>query len=140
MSEKGLSKADELVRGHSEFLKSLRELENRALTVFVPAVENLQSALTRVQDYLVKHVHHEEELGYMEAVLAHDPHRDRVVKHLEEEHRQLVTTLYHLIEKVTTVAHIDQDISLWISRMNGHQANEMRIVQETLNRDSSAED
>jgi hypothetical protein len=102
------------------------------------------ACLDGLQVHLREHFRFEEKDGYMEAVRQRQPHRDREIAQLLEEHRQLAQSLDALRLDMRVADGLSdslrESVRAWVERVRHHEAHENRLVQEAFNLDISAED
>jgi hypothetical protein len=97
-----------------------------------------------LRQQLSNHFRLEEENGYMAWVLEREPHLERTVEHLHDEHRSLADTLDRLIREASTKNTLDESLReqarAWLEQVRQHEARENRLVQDFFNLDIDAED
>lgn len=132
--------AETLAQAHAVLMKNMDELENLARASGKPAGD-LQSSLARMRQHLEDHFRFEEQNGYMDAVLQHDPHQARAIAQLQADHRQLRHDLQDLIQKAGSGAgDLCEKVAGWIHALRAHKTRETRLVQEVFNVDTGVED
>jgi len=135
---------DALLRAHRDLLKDLREVgeANRATSPECPA--GLVACLEGARADIVEHFRFEEENGYMASVLQAQPHLERAVRHLHDEHAQLLRALDQLIARTRSAPTLTDDlrseVSAWLASVRRHERSENVLVQDAFNLDLGTED
>jgi hemerythrin-like domain-containing protein len=142
--DKRSAPVDALAKAHRALRKALRKLEDALHSPQEIDPAETSRRLERMRKQLTDHFRLEEENGYMTAVLEREPHLERTVEHLRDEHHQLADTLSRLIEEAKKIDQLDdglrEHIRAWLERIRQHEARENRLVQDVFNLDIDAED
>jgi len=129
---------------HKALLENLRMLETAAGQSSIQNAAELKARLDQIQKHISDHFQLEEQDGYMDAVLKRDPHRERTVAELLQEHRDMGQTLEALVEEAGAAKALDKSfgdrVRTWIHRVRDHESRENLLVQEVFNMDIAAED
>ncbi len=129
---------------HQALLEALHALEAAATSGSIPDAAEMKTRLQQIQQHLREHFHLEEDGGYMDAVLKRDPHRERTVADLRQEHRDMGQTLKSLVEEARALKVLDDAfaarVRAWIHQVRDHESRENMLVQEVFNLDIGAED
>jgi hypothetical protein len=130
-----------LRHAHTELLADLRDLEHLASSPGGVDPPRLAERLARAREDVLQHFEFEEQNGYMAMVLRRQPHLERVVEHLRDEHRQLAAGLDTLIGQVRAgEADLANKVRTWVSEIRRHEVRENNLVQDAFNVDISAAD
>jgi hypothetical protein len=133
-----------LVKAHRALRKALREVEAALYSPPGTDVVETNRRLGTLRQQLTNHFRLEEDGGYMAWVLEREPHLERTVEHLHDEHRSLADMLDRLIGEATTKDALDdvlrEQVRAWLERVRLHEARENRLVQDFFNLDIDAED
>lgn len=144
MSKSEPSLADALAQAHTVLMKDVGELETLARAQTGQTVTDLGISLAKLQQHLADHFRFEEQNGYMDAVLKRDPHQDRIIQHLQTDHRQLAQDLQELLREAgsskSIAGGLGEKVLTWIHHLRAHEGRETRLVQEVFNVDAPAED
>jgi predicted nucleic acid-binding Zn-ribbon protein len=144
MANKPLSVVEALREAHLALLKDLAGLEDAARSSVGTDSAEMRSRLERARSHITEHFRFEEQNGYMDAVLDHEPNLARIVENLREEHRQLAQELEGLIERTMTGRHLEvafrDQVRSWIEGVRRHEHRENSLVQDAFNVDFGAED
>jgi hypothetical protein len=136
--------AEALGRAHTALLDDLRWLEEAACPPPGDGPSELETRLAATQGHVTDHFRFEEQDGYMDALRTSQPHLERAIGQLAEEHRDLAAALAALLEQAREVRHLHGKASAavreWIGRVRRHEARENQLVQEAFNRDIGTDD
>jgi hypothetical protein len=136
--------AEALGRAHAALLDDLRRLEEAGRPASGAGPSELETRLAATQAHITAHFRFEEEDGYMDALLKCQPHLERAIRQLAEEHRELAQTLAALLERARAVRDLDgkvrEAVREWIARVHRHETRENQLVQEAFNRDIGSDD
>jgi hypothetical protein len=137
-----MSLAEALGLTHAALLEELRELEEAARSPAAgPGV--LRARLAKTRAHLAMHFRFEED-GYMDAVLQREPHRERVVGQLRQEHHRLAESLDALIREAGAADQPTEafraKVRAWVGSVRDHESRENALVQAVFNLDVGAED
>jgi len=129
---------------HQALLEDLRMLETAAAPCSIHNAAEVNARLDQIHQHITEHFQLEERDGYMDAVLKRDPHRDRSVAELLQEHRDMGQTLEALVKEARAAKALDNSfgdrVRSWIHRVRSHESRENLLVQEVFNMDIAAED
>jgi hypothetical protein len=134
---------DALLRAHRALAEDLRGLES-ARTTAGGSPAALAARLERTRGDLAEHFRFEEDNGYLRGVLERNPHLDRAILHLGQEHRKLLQSLDDLRAEVGAAAVVTDElwnkVAGWVRRVRRHERSENILVEDAYNLDLSAED
>jgi hypothetical protein len=125
-------------------VESLQGLESpRAAGRQAPS--ELVARLERTRDLLAEHFRFEEqEGGGFATILRQQPNAHRAVAQCISEHRELLMALDALRDQARTIASawdaLHNKLGEWSRRVRHHEQNENLLIEDTFNRDTSAED
>jgi DUF1680 family protein len=129
---------------HQALLEDLRMLETAAAQCSNQNAVEMKARLDQIHQHLKDHFQLEEQDGYMDAVLKRDPHRERTVAELLQEHHEMGETLEVLVKEAGAATGLDKSfgdrVRTWIHRVRDHESRENLLVQEVFNMDIAAED
>lgn len=132
---------ESLLQTHRTLLLDLQTLL-KAFRTCPP--DDCLACLDHTRTHLVEHFHFEEQNGYLDAVLARQPHLERAIDRLAREHGQLLRSLDRLREEVQTAAVISDDlrerVRRWVQEVRHHEQSENILVQDAFNLDLMEED
>jgi hypothetical protein len=97
-------------------------------------VPSLLACLDATRERLAEHFRIEEHNGYLTRVLEHQPHLERIVGRLAQEHRELLRGLDELRAEARTVlgGSLRHKIGRWIQRVQRHERSEDVLVQDAF--------
>jgi hypothetical protein len=125
-----------LLRTHRALLKSLHALRAAAQAATEERLPALLACLDTTRDRLAEHFRFEEQNGYLASVLEHQPHLERAVRRLAEEHSELLRCLDELRTEARArpvqLAGLRHQISRWIQRVARHERSEDVLVQDAF--------
>jgi hemerythrin-like domain-containing protein len=129
---------------HKALLEDLQALETAAASCPPGNAAEFRRSLDQVWKHITKHFRFEEKDGYMDSVLQRQPHRERTIDQLREEHRELARSLQSLREEVkagkTLEKSFGEKVQAWVAHVRDHETRENLLVQEVFNLDIAAED
>jgi len=144
MKPRVISLPEALSREHQALLKHLHGLEQAVATPSREEPARMIPRLETLREHLTQHFRFEEENGYMDVVRRREPHREREINQLQEEHRELAQTLAALLAEAGKARHLHdtfaEKVRAWVKRIRHHESHENDLVLDTFNRDTSAED
>jgi hemerythrin len=133
-----------LTQAHEALGEDLEKLE---AAVRPDSRENLAELCARLGAtlaHITEHFQFEEQNGYMDVVRKREPHLQREIGHLAEEHRQLTQSLNAVIRQAATTTTISEalreQVRAWVQHLRQHETRENEVVQDAFNLDISAED
>jgi hypothetical protein len=133
-----------LGRAHTALLDDLRRLEEAACPPPGDGPSELETRLGATQAHITDHFRFEEEDGYMDVLRKSQPHLERVIGQLADEHRELAAALAALLEQARAVRELDGKartaVREWIARVRRHESRENQLVQDGFNRDIGTDD
>src|SRR6516225_10090607 len=139
MPSSEISLSEDIRRAHAALLQDLRDLEKTAQLAVAGPMTPLRDCLATTREHVINHFRFEEQDGYMDAARKRQPHLERVIQELLDEHRQLSRSLDGLIEGAEVTSHVDdallQDIRAWVQRVRQHEARENALMQNAFNLD-----
>jgi hypothetical protein len=123
-----------MLRTHAALHEDLEGLKDA-----LASVAAVQRCLAELRSHVADHFRQEEQGGYMAAVLARQPHKERAVQQLLAEHRQLAEALDGLLAEVAAAETVDDGfrgrVWAWAERLRHHEAEENVLVEDAFNRD-----
>jgi hypothetical protein len=127
---------DALLRTHRALLKSLHALGSAVQTTSEERLPALLACLDTTRDRLAEHFRFEEQNGYLASVLEYQPHLERTVGRLAQEHVELLRYLDELCaearaSQIATVP-LRQKVVRWIARVRQHERSEDVLVQDAF--------
>ena len=135
---------DALLKTHRALLKSLHVLRAVALTTAEERLPVLLACLDTTRDRLAEHFRFEEDNGYLASVLECQPHLERTVGRLAQEHDALLRYLDELRAEAragqNVTAQLRQKVGRWIQRVRRHERSEDVLVQDAFIVDLNGED
>jgi hemerythrin-like domain-containing protein len=144
MNESRNSPVEALRQAHQELLEDLQELERAANPGTREAPAQMHTRLDALREHLTEHFRFEEQDGYMDAVRQREPHREREINQLQEEHGQLAQSLDHLLAEVRGMSRLDdvfgEKVRAWVERVRHHEAHENRLVLRAFTQDVGTKD
>ncbi len=144
MKTQRTSAVDALLQAHRNLMKDLQDLDRTAGPRSRKGIAALQAGLDQVAAHLTEHFRFEEKNGYMDAVLLREPHRERVIAGLRDEHQALARGLEALRAEAgarkTLDAAFRARVRSWVGEVRAHEARENGLVQDVFNQDIGAED
>jgi hypothetical protein len=131
---------DALLQAHRDLLRDLQALQAAARGM-APSGADLAACLDQARADLAEHFRFEEENGYLAAVLKRAPHLERAVRHLGEEHGELLRALDELRAAARSgAAGVAARVEEWLQKVRKHERSENVLVQDAFNVDLAAED
>jgi hypothetical protein len=144
MKRMGISVAESLGRAHVTLLDDLRDLEEAVRPALREGLVDLPARLEATRVHITAHFRFEEQDGYMDAVRTQQPHLERTIQQLAEEHHQLAQSLDALLgEARTTASQYDalrEQVRQWIEHVRAHEVRENDLVLDAFNRDVGTKD
>jgi hypothetical protein len=136
--------ADDVFRAHVALLGDLQDLEDAVSPTSRADVGVVAAALAAAREHVKAHFRFEEEDGYMEALRRREPHLERAIHQLAEEHHELAGSLDALVAEARAAPRLDdglrERIRAWTTSLRQHEARENALVQDAFNRDVGPED
>src|SRR5271166_5081053 len=126
MRKVAITVADGLGRAHAALLADLEKLEDATRPASGARLTELRARLGRTRTHILAHFQYEEQNGYMDLIRKREPHLERAIQQLAEEHRQLAETLAALTTQMRADTRIGSPlrgaIRAWIERVRQHEA------------------
>lgn len=133
MKTLAISPATALAEAHGALLDDVAELERLVERSVQTEPAEVRRRLEILRGHLGKHFRFEEENGYMQAVLARAPHKERRVRQLREEHDVLWQSLAGLVwnsaELPARAEEFRQALREWVGQVRDHEERENLLVE-----------
>jgi hypothetical protein len=144
MATRRKSLAEALGREHAVLVEQLLQLEQAAGLPPEEGEPRVRSQLARVGEHLLKHFRFEEENGYMDEALAHQPRLERVGQQLFAEHRQLADGLVALLAEADGGHGGDPSfgakVRAWLDQVRQHEHREVMLIEDAFCLDIGTKD
>lgn len=136
--------AEALRRAHAALLKDLTRLEEASAAASQEGIVHFRAQLEVTRRHIAEHFRFEEENGYLEAVRKRQPHLERSIEQLAEEHKALVQGLEALVaranQETSNSADLRGEVRSWVGQLRRHEERENDLVLDAFNLDVGAED
>jgi hypothetical protein len=144
MEQPNVSVAEAVGLAHAALLEDLCKTEEACRASSGVTAAEVRARLNATRTHLADHFRYEEQDGYMDAVRKREPHLERTVQELGDEHPRLLHLLDALLADATGATRLDdrfrENIRAWIDGVRQHEVRETRLVQGVFNSDFDAED
>jgi hypothetical protein len=135
---------DALLQAHRSLLKDLRALHRAVQATPAERPAELAAVLEGARANVHRHFHFEERNGYTASVLEVQPHLERAVQRLHEEHGRLLRWLDGLIAEVRSASALSDELREqvrgWLRGIQRHERSENILVQDAFNLDIGSEE
>ena len=147
MARKRNLDAENLRKAHVVLLGDLQTLEQVVRPSSGYSSEDLallHARLGATHAHICEHFRFEEQNGYMEAVRRREPHLERTILQLGEEHVELKQSLAAILEEAEAARSVNdslrEKVRQWIEHVRRHESRENELVQAAFNLDVGPED